>query len=541
MACQKQRNSSNQQTESQLAPKKSSNGGGLFLDPKSAPTLFRSPESVLTVAALGFLSMTGFLLRAAKRFTADVASRSKLLLASRSLRERLHARTRERTFLQSALDATDATLQNTKSYLDVQRERAAIAEDRLQKLQSQQEELRELEKRRELLLKQLQNNQDELLLKEENSTKDRIKLDDARRTISDYRDRLTALDVQCDEATVELADLECAAFDALDLVQQAAEGRQKKLKETVHLIESAREAKYMVDEDSVSVKKKIDRLSESIRSALSQVEEQRHSIDAMSERGKLLKDEIRIKRKGVHVQPRHSVSPMRMKSLLADVQYQHEFVRQSLSDLDERQKQGKEEYDSLQQQLDLRNEQLKLLRSKLNQSENRGKLEKTHSDDERQRQNKTSGEENEILSSTTITSTPERFSTRESAPMSSKVPEAGDLPDYHDPISASLSEETLEHTCTGNIASKSGRNNGSNNKVSEPSAKTKNQSAEKSVGRPPKQTRQKKDTTDSLSTVKRRGRPRKSPSMTETEAPRLDTTQQRKRGRPRKSGTMPSS
>lgn len=344
---------------------KSSKNANLFLDPKSAPSLLRSPASILTVAAIGFLTAAAFLTRAARRFTADIAARTKLLLSSRVLRERLFARVRERTFLQSALDATNVTLENTQSYLDAQRERATVAENRLQKLQSQRDDLRELERRREVLLQQVSNCEDELAQNEQNSRTNKRKADEARRELDTLRKRLADLDAQCDDATVELADLECAAFDALDLVQKAAEERRTKLEETTRLIDKARSVKRRTDAESNDFLKKVDQLNESVSSALSQVEEQRRLINDMTQRAEFIKSEIKRKRKDTHFLPDTSTSTMRMKSLLDDVGNQQQAVRQALSELEGRRNRELEEYDALTQKLALREQQVLQLKKKL--------------------------------------------------------------------------------------------------------------------------------------------------------------------------------
>lgn len=366
LACERRPKSSRSEQTStrQETPAKNAN---LFLDPRSAPTLLRSPASILSLAALGFLTATAFLTRFARRFTADIAARTKLLLASRVLRERIFARVRERTFLQSAVDATNATLENTQTYLDAQRERAVIAEDRLQKLQSQRDDLRELERRRELLLQQLANCEDELAQREHTSTTDKRKVDDSRRELETFRKRLADLDVQCDDATVELADLECAAFDAVDLVQKAAEERRSKLEETTRLIDNARNAKSRTDVECNNVIAKVDQLSESVSSALSQVEEQRRLIDDMTQRAEFIKNEIKRKRKDTHLLPETSAFNMRMKSLLDDVGIQQESVRKALSELEGQKNREVEERDALKQQLARREEQVTQLKRKLSQ------------------------------------------------------------------------------------------------------------------------------------------------------------------------------
>lgn len=344
---------------------KPSKNVNLFLDPRSAPALLRSPASILSLAALGFLSATAFLTRVARRFTADIAARTKLLLSSRVLRERLFARVRERTFLQSALEATNATLGNTQTYLDAQCERAVIAEDRLQKLQSQRDDLRELERRRGVLLEQLASCEDELAQREQSSTANERMVDDARRELEGFRKRLADVNSQCDDATVELADLECAAFDALDLVQKAAEERQSKLEETTRLICNARNAKNRTDVECSNVTHKVDQLNASVSSALSQVEEQRRLINDMTQRAEFIKNEIRRKRKDSHLLPNSSASNLRMKSLLDDVGTQQESIRRALSELEGRENREAEERDALREQLALREEEVLQLKKRL--------------------------------------------------------------------------------------------------------------------------------------------------------------------------------
>lgn len=339
------------------------NRGGLILDPKRAPLLLRGPESVLTIMALGFLTTTAFLANAARRINREVSVRARRLMEARNLTSRLQTRLRDRSFLQSAVDATQATLETTTSLLDTQSERVRIAEARLSQLEAHNTDLRCAEDHRKRLAMELAVADAELQSGEQAYALEENDLADLRRSAEESRRKLAAYDEKHASAKAELRIAEEEAQRVLKAELKRISAMETEVNEKDKQIKKALDSNQRAGEDIDALEQQATQLSSNVTNSVMQIEEQRLAISELSKRIHSLKVDIERKR-DVLQDMRHDPQQKSLQGVVASVSKQQSVLKQSLSKLDERSADLKDEHDQLMHELTVKEELLGSLRAK---------------------------------------------------------------------------------------------------------------------------------------------------------------------------------
>lgn len=366
VGCQRSSSGSSRQVPSRTTISSDDDGKGLILEPRRAPALLQNPEAVLALLTFGFVSTAAYLANTARRVTTAVTTRAKLLMETRNIKSRLQSRERERSFLQSAVDATYATLQNTSSYLEAQRERARIAELRLTQLETQHQDLRDVERRREFLAQQLVEAEAELAARKVEFFTDESTLADLRHSVDKHQQTLQHFDVDYKRAQEDLKEAERNAQEALDADCKQFASLEAELNRKDRLIKCAVDATQRANIEIERNEEHVNNLQDGITTALTLIEEQRVSINKMSKRVHEVKSDVERKRDGaLSAQQEHSRE--HMQTAIAHISKQQESVKQTLSQLNGRAYKHQEEQQKLRDALHAKDETLNEIRGKLTQ------------------------------------------------------------------------------------------------------------------------------------------------------------------------------
>lgn len=101
---------------------------------RAAAPLMRRPEAVAGVLVVGLVMGARFLAEVGKGAAGGAMARMQALVYARGLEGRVGKRLKEKRFLESAVEATEAEVENLGRYLSAQVERARVAEDKLEEL-----------------------------------------------------------------------------------------------------------------------------------------------------------------------------------------------------------------------------------------------------------------------------------------------------------------------------------------------------------------------------------------------------------------------
>lgn len=349
--------------DSEISAEETSNA--VMFDPSAAPSLLRKPESVIAIVTLGFLSTIAFLVSSARRITSDVAARANYVMGTRRLEARLRARVRERNFLKSAVEATYATLDNTTSYLEAQRRRVTIAEETLERLESQRHDLQQAEQRRNELVQLVTTAERDLTAEKRMAVNDEDTLRQMQDSVATHRSNLASFEQNLQSASEQLQHEQQKEHTDLIATRANIETLENELSKTTRVLNDALKMKDQLDSTCSDAESRADTLHATVRNTLSDVEDHRRMIDNMTQRAESVKRDIQRKRKDT-LSARDDAAPNdNMESVITDINSQKKDAEFSLAELDTRQTDLAREKHDLLDQLSTKDESLHILREQL--------------------------------------------------------------------------------------------------------------------------------------------------------------------------------
>lgn len=268
--------------------------------PSEAAALLRKPEAVVAATAAGLFMLAVSALRSVRLAFASVAARSSVLGEARRRALWSEKRRQERLFLESAVNATEATLDNTQTYLAAQRERADAAEKMLEKIAVRRERLDEA-------ARELRDRRKELMEKE-------CELEEERRRKGVKGEALVEMEAELERGREGLNALEKMAERERGLLQEEEATQRERLKnakkeiarlETL-LLENERQLERERAERELYVKKHAEAertlqvASGSLEVAVSDLEKRRKRIEEMEIEAKTAEVQAKRKQEGIN-------------------------------------------------------------------------------------------------------------------------------------------------------------------------------------------------------------------------------------------------
>eukprot|EP00177_Eucheuma_denticulatum_P008160 GFKZ01014855.1.p1 GENE.GFKZ01014855.1~~GFKZ01014855.1.p1 ORF type:complete len:631 (+),score=124.35 GFKZ01014855.1:252-2144(+) len=256
--------------------------------PSSAPSLLRKPESVLAATAAGLFVLAATAWRSARVVIASFVARSFVLNDFHRRKQLLASREKERLFLETAVDSTQLTLDNTKTFLKAQQKRLAVSTERLRELEVERNELdhaADTVRKRRLELARLEAELDDAKRKGGNGRDDlrelAAKLDRLRDDL-----RLKEENVRCERERLEKEDAQQKA--AVDATRAEADRLESVLVEKEIQLKREREERDAFEKRFGEVEKELGKRNVEFESTLGELEERRRRIESIQKESQSL-------------------------------------------------------------------------------------------------------------------------------------------------------------------------------------------------------------------------------------------------------------
>lgn len=170
----------------------------------------------MSLLAIGFMASTAYLANTARRIAADISARARSIAYGQIEARRYQARIREKQFLESAIDATTATLGNTEHFLAKQLKRAKLAEHRLQELQVSNVHVDAAARKAKQLRIQLKRKEEELERNCRTTEVDETLLSELRAQVATRQQSLASFERELNDARQQLETAERQASGAIE-------------------------------------------------------------------------------------------------------------------------------------------------------------------------------------------------------------------------------------------------------------------------------------------------------------------------------------
>lgn len=311
-------------------------------------------------------------LRSVRIAFASIAARTAILGEARRNELWREKRRRECEFLESAVTATEATLENTTTFLTAQRVRADAAEKTLEKIAARRQQLDEA-------ARELRERKKEMMEKESELEEERRK-----RGVKDAV--LIEMEAEMQKGREGVAALEKLARRERDLLKEAGIAQRKKLegaqRETSRLetllfekrsqLERERAERELYFQRHIEAERTLEVASGSLEVAVSDLENRRKCIEDMEAEARLVETQAKRKQEGINAVLMGDVGVDEIKRSIATVKQRQEVYAEAMKAGSETYEAKLSEISEMKALLEKRDAQLQQLRVKMQGNVARG-------------------------------------------------------------------------------------------------------------------------------------------------------------------------
>lgn len=344
----------------------------LLPPPSETPALLRKPEAVVVATAAGLFMLADSALRSVRIAFASIAARTAILGEARRNELWREKRRRECEFLESAVTATEATLENTRRFLTAQRVRADAAEKTLEKIAARRQQLDEA-------ARELRERKKEMIEKE-------CELEEERRKRGVKDAVLVEMEAEMQKGREGVAALEKLARRERDLLKEAGTAQRKKLagaqRETSRLETLLFEKKSQLERElaerelyfqrHIEAERTLEVASGSLEVAVSDLENRRKRIEDMEAEARVVETQAKRKQEGINAVLMGDVGVDEIKRSIATVKQQQEMYAEAMKAGSETYEAKLSEISEMKDLLEKRDAQLQQLRVKMQGTVARG-------------------------------------------------------------------------------------------------------------------------------------------------------------------------
>lgn len=334
--------------------------------PLASPQKFlRKPEAVLPIIALAVLSSLSQLSNAASQITRAITLRARHIAHTTNLQRRLKDKLREREFLQSAVDATVVTLDDTKEYLRRQVKRANNAESMLQRLVEGKEKIDAIIGRGEQMRLQLVEAESQLGKERLRAKRDEKVIQTLENDIFTRQQELDAFENDVTEAKQALEEIENAERGVLDRIVQERDRLELILQQKTAQLKEEVAARDLCQKAYSNAEHELEETNTAFDDTVLKIEEQRQVIEQTSKEAKKVASVAERKRATLEAVRREEINVTDLEMNVHVLQGEREGTRTLIQALIEKQNAKDTERNLLVREIVARDAKLLELRSKL--------------------------------------------------------------------------------------------------------------------------------------------------------------------------------
>lgn len=324
----------------------------------------------MSFIAVSLLLSAAYLANAGRRIATAVTARARSIAHVRAMHLRFRQQVSEREFLDSAVQATSATLLNTEHFLEKQIARAERAEAQLEELANTQKDVdltlaREAEMRLalagveadlELERKRLQSDEN-LISHLENEIEKR------KNVIVEFERDSEQMEVKLTQSRKSAEDILTEALQDKNRLEFVLEEKKKQLNEEV----VARDAQKAALSDA---KEQLEEANQTFDTTISHIEERRKHIESVAAEAEEVARIALKKKRNLDAAVEHEAAIGEVEDSLECIQGEQELIRTSLADMRVKEAEKDSERTDLRKKVEARDFELEQLRSKLERLEN---------------------------------------------------------------------------------------------------------------------------------------------------------------------------
>lgn len=305
----------------------------LQLTPLNSPALLRGPEAVVAVIAVGMVMAVAFLANASRRIASDIAQRARNITTIRQLQASKLNKLQQQQYLESAVEATRATLLNTESFLAAQVKRAEIAEQRLEELNSTRKEV-------EAAMENTRQKRADLIDVERALQIERGKAEVNETLVLRLEENITLRkeSLQVCETDAELAhralqEAEESANHSLQMALRDKEDLERALEQKRIQLEFELEERNQFMETFADAERELESASGTFEKTISDLETRRQRIDRVSAEAEAIKNVLTQKEANLQAVVEGEVNASQIEDSLHQIQSEQKNIRSSLEEM----------------------------------------------------------------------------------------------------------------------------------------------------------------------------------------------------------------
>lgn len=253
------------------------------------PNFLQRPEAVFAVLAIGFLTSMTYLANASRRIFYDVKQRAHQIANRESYDRRYQAKMREKLFLESAIEATQVTIENTKDFLDKQIKRAEAAEGRLEELSASSKEVDKIMEHVVQLKMELKEKESSLEEEHVRVETDQQKITNLEADIEKGKNALNSVDHQISQLRAQLDGTTATTNKALAEATEEAEHHRLCLKQNDERLRDEVLQTDRVRERREKTEQKLESVVTAFEKQMTDIETRRKEIKAVASKAKQVK------------------------------------------------------------------------------------------------------------------------------------------------------------------------------------------------------------------------------------------------------------